>query len=95
MLYAPMDFHLHFDGPEDMGAHLKLVYDRIIPVLDWLDELTDPERRKVTTALVVLLAYNGVKREGALKETMLRNLSILHDAITSGELDNIVPFRRP
>jgi hypothetical protein len=80
----------YFHGEEDFVRMVRLVNERLVPVLDWVEGFEDPQRRKVTAALFAVCAYNLVKRNNPPREVAMKNMEALYDAIVMGELDEFI-----
>jgi len=77
-----------FDDADDLAHMIELVSERIMPIVDWIDEHEDPTRKvKVSTALFIIQTYRAVTEHGLKKDRAVAIVTSLIDAIEAGEIE--------
>lgn len=77
----------HFDGEADFVAAMVEASEKLLPIIIWLDDLHDLERRKITMAVFVLISQRVLTyRPHTPKEEIMGQVSVLYDLLKKGDL---------
>lgn len=73
-----------FDDTDDFARVMTLTRERLIPLIQWLDEQEDPEKKKITAAAFVLLFSRLVGETRRDRAEVMEELGIAYDMIVDG-----------
>jgi hypothetical protein len=85
-----MSIPASFDNEADFVRTLSTTHEHLIPLIKWLDNLHDADRRKVTSAAFVLLGQRILQVTPCTHDETMEEMSALYRMIMDGGVDNFL-----